>query len=236
MLAAVCYPPRCPVCDGLLWVDERICGAECRNKLPEIDGPRCLRCSRPIENDEAEYCYDCERRQFHCERGYAIWRYDKVMSESIARFKYKGRREYAAFYSEELLRLAGDYIRRYAPEVFVPVPLHRKRMAARGYNQAELIAVRLERATGIPSIRLLRRIRNTLPQKELNDKDRMKNVGAAFALNERRLQSLGGIPDSVMLIDDIYTTGSTLEACAQVLKDAGVQRVLFLTLCIGRGF
>ena len=158
------------------------------------------------------------------------------MSGSIARFKYKGRREYASFYADELIRLAGSYLRYSAPEIFVPVPLHPRRMAVRGYNQAEVIAVELEKRTGIPCISLLKRIRNTLPQKELSSRDRGKNVGSAFALSEKNRRRVPVLPRTVMLVDDIYTTGCTLEGCAKILKKAGVERVLFLTLCIGKGW
>ena len=235
-LAACLYPPRCPVCGEILYpADQRIC-PECVKKLPVITGPRCVRCSKPVEKEEAEYCYDCARRSFLCERGFALWRYDRVTAESIAAFKFRGRKEYAAFYAQEAVRLAGGFLRGYRPDYLVPVPLHRRRLAARGYNQAALLAERIERLTGIPEIPLLVRIRNTRPQKELNDKGRCQNVDAAFALSQAEWRRLPGIPKTVLLIDDIYTTGSTVEACAAVLKTAGIEHVMFLTLCIGRGF
>ena len=234
--AACLYPPRCPVCGQILYpADQRIC-PECRKKLPVIDGPRCARCSKPVEKEEEEYCYDCARRTFLCEKGFALWKYDRVTAESVAAFKFRGRREYVIFYAQEAVRLAESFLRRNRPDYLVPVPLHKKRLAARGYNQAALLAERIEKLTGIPYVPLLIRTRNTKPQKELNDKGRGRNVEDAFALSKGEWRRLPGIPDTVLLVDDIYTTGSTVEACAAALREAGVRHVLFLTLCIGRGF
>ena len=154
------------------------------------------------------------------------------MRASIARFKYRGRREYADFYAEELVKRCGELLLSWQPDALVPVPLHKSRMRKRGFNQAELTARKVGKALGIPvEKRLLLRTKKTSPQKELNDVQRRANLKNAFQVsqNDVRLKR-------VVLVDDIYTTGSTIDAAAAVLLEHGVEGVYFLTSCIGRGF
>jgi ComF family protein len=121
------------------------------------------------------------------------------------------------------------------PDVLVPVPVHQNRLKKRGYNQAALLARELGRLTNIPvAEHLLIRKKDTLPQKELSERERKQNLQDAFALGER--QELNLLQECVIIIDDIYTTGATLEECSRVLKQVGIQRIYFLCVCIGKGF
>lgn len=230
------YPARCPVCGEIAVPFGSLICPDCEKKLPVIRGARCKRCSKPIEEEEAEYCYDCRKRSFLCESGFAVFRYNGLMSESVAGFKFRGRREYASYYSARMAGEAARFLQICRPELLIPVPLHKKRYAARGYNQAGLLAEGISRITGIPCADCLERKKNTRPQKQLKCTGRAKNVGDAFAVSERRWEQLPDLPRSAVIVDDIYTTGSTVEACARVLKDAGVRHVSFLVLCIGRGY
>ena len=116
-------------------------------------------------------------------------------------------------------------------DVLVPVPVHPSRLRIRGFNQAEELAWRLSEKTGIPVDRsILKRSKKTAPQKSLDPSGRLKNLEQAF--------TAGHIPPnihSVILVDDIYTTGSTIEACTRVLKKAGMEHVYFVTIFIGHG-
>ena len=123
-------------------------------------------------------------------------------------------------------------LRSWQPDALIPVPLHKSRMRKRGFNQAALVAERMGERLGIPvEEKLLIRVKKTSPQKELNDSARRENLKNAFQLcgNDVKLKR-------VVLIDDIYTTGSTLDAAAAALLAAGVEKVYFLSICIGRGF
>ena len=123
-------------------------------------------------------------------------------------------------------------LRSWQPDALIPVPLHKSRMRKRGFNQAALVAERMGERLGIPvEEKLLIRVKKTNPQKELNDSARRENLKNAFQLcgNDVKLKR-------VVLIDDIYTTGSTLDAAAAALLAAGVEKVYFLSICIGRGF
>lgn len=180
-------------------------------------------------------CFDCREKKTSFEYGYALWVYDQRMQASIGRFKYHGRREYAVTYAKELYRQYGSWIEQIAPQGLVPVPIHYSRYRQRGYNQAQLLAQELSRLTGVPVLgELLERCRDTRPQKELSDRERRQNLQYAFRLKNSG-RELNRLPECVILIDDIYTTGSTMEACSKALKEAGISRIFFLCICIGKG-
>lgn len=233
----IIYPVRCPLCgDIVIPKGDEICPS-CREKLPYITEPRCMKCSKPIEQEEKEFCSDCERKDYQFDKGYAVWTYDEVMRSSMADFKYHGRKENAKFYVEEILRLYGNKLVALSPDVIVPVPIHRSKLAERGYNQAELLARGIGRGLGITAIPdLLVRNRKTLPQKKLSDKERLRNLLEAFAYNDKASARNKKPITKVLLVDDIYTTGSTIEACTNVLKSNGIKEVYFMALCIGKGF
>ena len=147
-------------------------------------------------------------------------------------FQFYGRREYGEFYGKLLIHFAALYIKRWQPEVILPVPIHRKRRNTRGYNQTEVIGNVLSKGLSVP-IRtdLIKRIKNTKAQKELNIEERQKNVRNAFAASKEVANY-----KSVLVVDDIYTTGSTIDEMAKELKKNGVEKVFFVTVCTGRGF
>lgn len=226
------YPRRCPICDGLTGSHKILACASCRQRLAYVREPACKKCGKPLEKEETEYCADCARRKHAYARGRAVFPYDRLMRASIARFKYRGRREYADFYAEEMVKSLGELLLSWEPDALIPVPLHKSRMKRRGFNQAELTARKIGESLGIPvKTGLLLRTKKTSPQKELNDTQRRANLKNAFQVsqNDVRLKK-------VVLVDDIYTTGSTMDAAASVLLEHGAEKVYFLAICIGRGF
>lgn len=165
-----------------------------------------------------------------------MWLYDEVMRESIVRFKYKGCKEYADFYVNELVKYLENEIMAMKPELLIPVPVHSDRRKQRGYNQAELLALELGEKLNIAvNTDILVRTVKTKPQKELSNVERTKNLEKAFAVSKKSIKLLSKF-HKLMIIDDIYTTGSTIEACAKVLKKAGAHEIYFVTLCIGQGY
>ena len=225
------YPRRCPVCDDIVGGRALIC-EPCRLRLHPVGEPLCKKCGKPLSTAEAEYCPDCGRKKHLYVRGRAALEYDSVMRESIGRFKYKNRREYGDFYVQELLRACGEAVRSWNPDLLIPIPLHKSRRRKRGFNQAELIARGLGKELGIPvSADSLLRTKKTSPQKELNDQERKSNLKNAFQLAKDNVKF-----KKILLIDDIYTTGSTIDAAASVLLDHGAEKVYFLCISIGRGY
>lgn len=230
-LKILLWPEICPFCFKAS--AGGIC-KECRKKTDglRIRGPVCLKCGKPVRYKEQEYCHDCGHTYHYYDRGAALWLHREPVSTSVYRFKYQNQRVFAKYYAGEMAAHMGELVRRWRPEVLVPVPLHPRRRRKRGYNQAALLARELGSQWGLPVGRnLVRRVRYTEPQKELNPGNRKKNLESAFAPGRA-----GQMPRSVLVIDDIYTTGSTADAVAKVLKEAGVQKVYFLCISIGQGY
>lgn len=223
------FPRRCPVCGDIVQpFGELICPG-CVGELSPVKQPVCKKCGKEVESGRMEYCYDCARKPRTFQQNFALLNYNSAASRSMSAIKYRGRREYLDFYSQAVCLRFAKTIGKLSPDVMVPVPIHPSRRRSRGFNQAELLARRIGRQLGIPVCpKGLKRVKKTLPQKELNQAERLKNLRQAFVP--------GRLPygvKTVLLIDDIYTTGSTLEACARALKSMGVEKVYGLTLCIG---
>lgn len=198
-------------------------------------GNLCVCCGKPIPDTE-QYCHNCKRQEHTFINGRAALLYNGVLQESIARYKYAGRQEYAACYAQILWEREGEWLQSLGADFLVPVPLHPDRYRKRGYNQAELLARRLSDHTGIPvADDLLLRNKKTAPQKELSEQERLENLRQAFCVNERT-RCLYENTKCVILIDDIYTTGSTVEICSDVLYNAGISQIYFLSLCIGKDY
>lgn len=222
------FPARCPVCDEVTPFPELICPA-CRNVFEPVREPRCQKCGKYIRDEKEEYCRGCRLVMHEFDRGMGVFTYQS-MTRSMYRFKYASRREYARFYGEEIISRLGRLIRIWKPDALVPVPIHYTRKRERGYNQAEVLAKVIGRKMGIPvKSRLLKRVKKTLPQKLLGDAERQNNLKKAFKIDRNDVKL-----KTVIIIDDIYTTGSTIDACAAVLKGAGVKKVYFITVAIGR--
>lgn len=231
------YPVRCPVCgDIVIPKDEKIC-IPCRKKLHYIKEPRCKKCSKPIEQEDKEYCSDCERKNFQFVRGFSVWVYDDVMKHSISEYKYHSKKEYAKFYTQEMISCYGNTIEKLSPDAIVPIPIHRSKYVERGFNQAELLARGIGKELKIPVLsELLIRNKKTLPQKQLSDKERLRNLREAFGFNGKVANQIQKEIHRVLLVDDIFTTGSTIEACTNILMKNGIKEIYFITLCIGKGF
>lgn len=186
-----------------------------------------------MPGEAIEYCLDCSRHPRNFDSGMAVLNYNEAAKHSLAAIKYKNRREYLDFYAELVDYRLAKKVHYLKPEVLIPVPVHPSRWRRRGFNQAFELAWRLAKRWDIPvEARMLIRTRRTMPQRNLNPGERLKNLQEAFAVNPRWMKRYP-VPATVLLVDDIYTTGSTIEACARVLKQAGVKRIYFVTICIG---
>lgn len=230
-LKEIFWPNTCPFCGKVS--AEGICAA-CRKKAERLllKEPRCMKCGKPVRCSEQEYCWDCAHKRHIYERGVSLWLHKEPVNASIYRFKYHNQRFYASFYAAEIVKSYESLIKRWAPELILAIPLHSRRRKKRGYNQAELLASELGRLLKIPvSFKLIRRVQDTEPQKSLDSRKRQRNLEKAFAAEWLHVR-----PYSVLVIDDIYTTGNTIDAAAKVLKEAGVQKVYFLTISIGQGY
>lgn len=229
ILLDLLFPRRCPICDRVQPIGEIVCPA-CADALKLVASPFCKKCGKPLADERQEYCMDCAAGTHLYITGRALYEYPGVR-KSISRFKYKGRKEYGEFYGRELAKHLGETIRAWHPDAFVPVPLHSGKKRMRGYNQAEVLAEELGRRMGIPVARcLVKRIKKTIPQKQLTRLERQNNLKKAFKIYRNDVKL-----NTIIIIDDIYTTGSTVDAVAAVLQEAGIKNIYFIALSIGKG-
>lgn len=230
------YPHRCPCCGTVLPGDILIC-SECKEKLKPVKPPYCFSCGRHIDSSGEEFCDRCKKYLPGFSVGMAAFEYNDTMRESISRFKFRGWRENASFYTEAMAQLLGERILAFEPEVLIPVPVHRKRRLYRGFNQAELLADGIGEKLGIPVVKnFLIREKATEFQKTLKRGERSKNLEEAFVcVREGKEAEYVYTVKRAMLVDDIYTTGSTMENCMKALKRAGVCEVGIISLSIVGG-
>lgn len=246
IIVSLLFPPRCPVCDEILEPEEIEKGIHpaCENKLYPITGAVCMHCGRPLGNSNQrkektlyesarEYCYDCVRKGYHRQsnitQGKAVYLYKGAIKTSMYRFKYSNKQEYAHYFAKQAVKCYGEWMKQRQIEVIVPAPMYLPKKRKRGYNQAECFARAISDLTGIPTTTdLVYRVEDTTPQKALDVNQRKNNLKNAFQKGKNVVQY-----NCVMVVDDIYTTGSTAEAVARELIKQGTHRVYLLTVCIG---
>lgn len=222
------FPRRCPVCDRPTPGGERIC-PDCAEGLSYIQEPRCCKCGKHL-TEEVEYCFDCGQKSHLYVQGAAVYEYNSI-SHSLYRFKYKERTEYADFYGEDMARVLGDQVRSWEAQALIPVPLHKKKLRLRGYNQAEELAIALGKNLDLPCLsNAIYRQKITAPMKELDPLQRQINLKNAFIMGQIDVKL-----KRVIVVDDIYTTGSTVDAIAKVLLENGLEAVYYVALAIGTG-
>jgi ComF family protein len=223
------FPPLCVSCRARVAEPHALCGA-CWNALSFIEGALCLRCGSPFEVDPGSdtICAACLARPHDFERARSLFRYDDASKPLILAFKHADRLDHAPAFASWLER-TGRLLLADA-DMLVPVPLHRWKLWRRRYNQAALLAQGLARLSGVPHEPLvLQKRRPTKSQGEMpSAKARRRNVLGAFRVADDHAGAVRG--RKLVLIDDVFTTGATLNACARALKRAGAARVDALTL------
>ncbi len=225
-VAAVVFAPACAACGELLDRPTRgpIC-PRCWQSVAPITPPICDRCGDPLPTWRAlslplSLCPRCRRTSRFVDRARAVGVYDGALRAIVHALKYDGRRSLARPLGRMMRSRGADLLT--GASCVVPVPLHRSRRRERGFNQAVDLARELE----LPLVHGLRRARATATQASLPAAQRHRNVRDAFAITRHGAALAGAI---IVLVDDVSTTGATLEACARVLKDAGIREVRALT-------
>lgn len=228
--ADLLFPRRCPVCGGVAMPKGRLICPACLKQLSFVSSPACMKCGKEIGSRDQEYCADCIRQKKSFTRGFALLNYDSRAAVSMAAVKYHNKREYLDFYARAAALRFEKQFRQAGIQVIVPVPVHASRLKTRGFNQAAVLAEKLSAELGIPWEELLIRVKKTDPQKSLGSAERLKNLRGAFEAEQE-----AGKWERVLLVDDIYTTGSTAEICSRALLKTGVKQVFVFAVCIGHG-
>jgi len=221
------YPPLCMTCRALVRDSGNLC-PDCWKKIVFLEGPMCSCCGLPFDFDigTGTRCASCLAKPPAFDSARSVMRYDEASREPILALKRADRHDLVPAFARWLERSGHDLIAE--ADVIVPVPLHRWRLWSRRFNQSALLVRALSRLTGKPAqMRVLVRVRPTRSQGDMpSAKARRRNVRGAFKANPvAAIRSR-----SVLLIDDVLTTGATVDACARALKRAGATKVLVLTL------
>ena len=230
-LVSLLFPPHCAFCRDATPSGQHLCES-CRAKAARIERPYCQQCSQPFDGaiDGNFTCVNCGDRQFHFDCAVSRYRSAGLVRELIHRFKYERRLYLRSQLAEWLAEaLEDERIRAQPCDYLVPVPLHPARMREREFNQADVLARLLARRAGAPVLAALRRIRYTTTQTRLDREERMQNLRNAFRV--RQTSRVSG--SHLILVDDVFTTGSTVDECARVLKQAGAASVRVVTVARG---
>ena len=222
-------PPQCRCCEGFLEAgDQGVC-SDCLSQMHWIEPPFCSICGTPFPSGvgDSHTCGDCLTKTRHFETARALGYYAGPLQKMIHRWKYQGRTFLTGSLGEWMATALLRYWNPPPFDLLVPVPLHPRRLQERGFNQALLLVKELSRRTGIRyHKKFLQKKEATLPQVNLSGAEREKAVRNAFQYIGN--EDLEG--KTLLLVDDVYTTGATVNECSRVLMASGAERVHVLTL------
>ncbi|MEA3356485.1 MAG: ComF family protein [Candidatus Bipolaricaulota bacterium] len=220
-MLSLLFPPSCLLCGGPTRGLDILC-EDCRSGLPGLSGPRCVRCQGLLDDPRTELCRACATSIGGFTSARALGPYEGGWGKLIRALKFKGERSIAHFLSGRLAAyLEEEPFGRIDSITYVPMTGPDRR--ARGFNQAELLARGVGKRTSLPVYRTLRKVRRTPPQAGLSAREREKNLRGAFSL----IKSGRG---RILLVDDIYTTGATVQECSRSLRLGGYESVFVLTM------
>ncbi len=219
-VASLLYPSECACCGASVPWGRAVC-ASCAERLPRAVEPACLQCGQPLASVWLDLCLRCGTRVRAFERAIALGPYEEGWRTLLHAFKFGREKAVGRWLAHEIGALcAADGE---AVACVTHVPMTRREERARGFNPSRFLARAAARRLGLPERRLLTKVRSTLPQRALSARERETNLSAAF----RTVRSGKG---SVLLVDDLLTTGATADECARTLKKAGFDRVIVLTV------
>ncbi len=225
-LADLLYPPMCHCCEApLIGLSQNHLCSDCFKRLKFFGDNSCWFCSHPLGKFVARQkeCDECHGRERKYTRVVATCEYNDAARSLIHAFKFCNFKPIYLLLSELMIRRFIEEYSGISFDYILAVPLHKNKMAERGYNQSDLLAKELSCRLGLPhSSDLLQRIRNTPSQALLNSQERENNLRGAFEVTKTITSA------KILLIDDVYTTGSTASECACALRKAGASRVYVL--------
>lgn len=225
----ILFPPKpyCLLCGNRLGNTESIICENCKNKIEPLTEPLCGKCGKPLKTGFL-FCNDCQNEHHAFVQARSYGRYDGVLKQLIYEFKYNGRQELAEILGQMMFSLLKE-ISWPDFDYLVPLPLHAARQRERGFNQAYLLTKVLARKSKIPVFNGLKRVKPTEHQTFLDKSFRKKNLEGAFKVVKN-----SKIHDkTVLLIDDVYTTGATTGECSKSLLEAGAKAVYVMTCARG---
>jgi ComF family protein len=228
-------PPRCIKCGNLTAEDHQLC-ADCWKEITFIVEPFCKKCGHPLEisplydaSSEGDGCHNCLGYAHFYDQVRSVFVYNEIAKKLLVRFKHGDATYLTPTFSRWLKQKGEEFIS--SSDYLIPVPLHWKRLLYRRYNQSALLCISLLKLLPHKPIYapyILRRKRHTLSQGHKTISQRQENIEGAFIVPERYKNQLKG--KTVVLVDDVMTTGATIQECSRTLKEAGCKKVYVLTI------
>lgn len=225
------YPASCPVCKIPLLLYEAYLCSSCVLKIKAVNHRNCVKCARalPPYGPSRNVCATCLNHRPFYRRGYAILKYESPVKTIFHEIKFQNKPWLLKVFASLVQEFTVSHPAFTAYDVMIPIPLDGQKVRERGFNQAEMIARMVQRSVPENKIEirnLIQKRKKTLPQSQLKRHDRLKNLNGAFSIkNPHEIKG-----KHVLLIDDIFTTGSTINECAKLLKENGAECVDFFTL------
>ena len=222
-------PPQCPCCEKFLEEGQQGFCSNCLSEIRWIEPPFCSICGIPFISKEVENhpCGACMTHRKYFTMARALGAYEGSLQEAIHRWKYEGKTYLTPFFAEWMEEGLNRHWGPHSLDLLIPATLHPQRLREIGFNQALLLVKELSRRTGIPYRKtILQKKKPTIPQVNLSGTEREKGLRGAFQVIGKE-ELLG---KSVLLVDDVYTTGATVNECSKVLLRGGAERVNVLTL------
>jgi len=222
-------PPQCPCCEKFSEEGKQGFCSNCLSQIRWIEPPFCSICGIPFISREVEThpCGACVTHRKYFTIARALGAFEGALQEAIHRWKYEGKTYLTPFFADWMAEGLNRHWEPGSLNLLIPVPLHTRRLRERGFNQALLLVRELSRRTGIPYRKsILQKKKSTIPQVNLSGVEREKELRGTFQVIGK--EELSGL--SVLLIDDVYTTGATVNECSKVLLRGGAKKVDVLTL------
>ena len=222
-------PPQCPCCERFSEEGRQGFCSNCLSQIRWIEPPFCSICGIPFISREVEThpCGACVTHRKYFTIARALGAFEGSLQEAIHRWKYEGKTYLTPFFADWMAEGLNRHWEPGSLDLLIPVPLHTRRLRERGFNQALLLVRELSRRTGIPYRKsILQKKKSTIPQVNLSGVEREKELRGTFHVIGK--EELSGL--SVLLIDDVYTTGATVNECSKVLLRGGAKKVDVLTL------
>lgn len=228
------YPASCQLCETKTraW-DQNLCN-DCLKKIKKRLPPFCLKCGRqlPGEPEMQDICIDCKKDNLYFDRVFSVFYYDEAFKKLVHNFKYKKITGLTKEFVEWTLAFMKEYNIGKESNLIMSIPMHPARLFIRELNPSHILAKNIAKKTGIQySGSLLKKIKNTTAQSKLKRQKRLENIKNSFSI-EKKASSMV-FHKRILLVDDLFTTGSTVNECARILKAQGASYVEVITLARG---
>lgn len=226
----IIFPHKCILCEKVIDEENSLC-ANCWEKIKFIQKPFCCKCSTPLEFEASEYdlCLNCLKNEPLYIKSRSAVIYNHEVARILFRFKFYDKIYLKSFIAKSMIKHSEDILNNI--DILIAIPMHKKRLIFRKYNQSLLLAKEIAKITGKKIIyNFLYKTEHTKPQASLRQKDRLNNLKGKFLVNKKYLNNIEKYKDyNFAIIDDVMTTGSTINECVKVLNDCGIKNVYAIT-------